>query len=76
MEVRITPDSFRPNTPWASDQDDYVIVARDPEATHVAVTWSLTEGGNDDVTGGDLEITTGAVIDASQLLKRTFLDEE
>ncbi|MGD6741874.1 hypothetical protein ACOKM3_08550 [Streptomyces sp. BH106] len=30
-EVVLTPESFRPNAPWASDQDDYVVIARDPQ---------------------------------------------
>lgn len=31
-EVVLTPESFRPNVPWTSEQDDYVIVSRDPKA--------------------------------------------
>lgn len=29
-EVVLTPESFRPNVLWMSDQDDYVIIAKDP----------------------------------------------
>ncbi|MGC7101626.1 hypothetical protein ACPZ19_43715 [Amycolatopsis lurida] len=29
-EVTLTPESLRPNVEWRTDQDDYVIVARDP----------------------------------------------
>jgi hypothetical protein len=61
-EVVLTPDSFRPNVTWTSDQDDYVILARDPQAASVSVTWVLTEDGNDAVTSGEFEVTTADLI--------------
>lgn len=48
-EVVLTPESFRPNVPWMSDQDDYVILLRDPHASSVKISWILTEDGNDAV---------------------------
>lgn len=75
VEVTLTPESFRPNTPWTSDLDDYVIVARDLEASTVSVTWTLTEDGNDDVTSGEFEVFTGEVADARELFKELFLKE-
>lgn len=75
-EVVLTPESFRPNVPWMSDQDDYVIVARDPQASSVKVTWVLTEDSNDAVTRGELRVPTGELIDAADLFKAVFLKEE
>lgn len=75
-EVVLTPDSFRPNVPWMSDQDDYVILARDPQARLVSVTWVLTEDGNDAVTRGEVEVTTAELIDAADLFKTAFFKDE
>lgn len=74
VEVTLTPDSFRPNVAWRTDQDDYVVVCRDPEATSVRLTWVLTEDGNDATTRGELEVAPGSVIDAGELFKSSFLD--
>ncbi len=75
-EVVLTPESFRPNVPWMSDQDDYVIVASDPQASSVMVSWVLTEDSNDAVTSGELRVPTGELIDAANLFKTVFLKEE
>lgn len=74
-EVVLTPESFRPNVPWTSDQDDYVILARDPQAASVTVTWVLTEDANDAVTSGKFEVTTAEPVDAADLLKTAFLKD-
>jgi hypothetical protein len=71
-EVILTPESFRPNVPWVSDCDGYVLVIRDPQATAVNVTWVLTEEGNDTATTGELEITPGALMDAADLIRASF----
>ncbi|XRQ08872.1 hypothetical protein ACN3XK_72380 [Actinomadura welshii] len=73
-EVVLTPESFRPNVPWTSDQDDYVIVTRDSQASSVEVTWVLTEDGNDAVTSGEFQVPTGELIDAADLFKAVFLN--
>lgn len=70
-----TPESFRPNVSWTSDQDDYVILARDPQAASVSVTWVLTEDGNDAVTMGELEVTTAALVDATDLFQTAFVTD-
>lgn len=75
-EVVLTPESFRPNVPWMSDRDDYVILAKDPQAASVAVTWVLTEDGNDAVTRGELQVPTADLIDAADLFKSTFFPAE
>ncbi|WP_206064631.1 hypothetical protein [Kocuria sediminis] len=75
-EVVLTPESFRPNVPWTSDQDDYVILARDPQARSVTVTWVLTEDGNDAVTSGELRVPTASLIDATDLFTAVFLEED
>lgn len=74
VEVTLTPESFRPNVPWMSD-DDYVILARDSQASAVAVTWILTKDGNDTVTRGELEVATGELTDAADLLKAVFFQD-
>ncbi|MEV5602270.1 hypothetical protein AB0L33_12615 [Streptomyces sp. NPDC052299] len=71
-EVTLTPESFRPNVSWMSNQDDYVIIARDPQASTVEVSWKLTEDGNDAVTSGDLRVPTEPLIDAADLLEAVF----
>lgn len=75
VEVILTSNSFRPNVPWTSDQDDYVILVRNPQAQTVAVTWVLTEEGNDATTTGELEITPGDRADAADLFKVAFLND-
>lgn len=37
-EVVLTPESFRTNVPWTSDQHAYVTLAKDPQTTSVSVT--------------------------------------
>lgn len=75
-EVALTPGSFRPNAPWTSDQDDYVVLARDPQASSVYVTWVLTEDGNDAVTTGEFRLPTAELIDAADLLKAMYVRED
>ncbi len=70
--VTLTPESFRPNAPWASDQDDYVLLARDPAAASVSVSVVLTEDGNDVVTEGALQVPTREPIDAGELYRDLF----
>lgn len=75
VEVVLTPESFRPNVPWVSDQDDYVLLARNPQAQTVAVTWVLTEDGNNATTTGELKIAAGDLAAAADLLKASFFDD-
>lgn len=75
-EVVLTPESFRPNAPWTSDQDDYVILAKDPQAASISVTWVLTEDGSDAVTRGELQVATADLVDAADLFKAAFFPEE
>lgn len=74
-EIALTPESFRPNVPWSSDQDDYVIVARNPGASSVEVSWILTEDGNDTVTTGEFLVPTKELVDAADLFKSVFFDQ-
>lgn len=73
VEITITPESFRPNVPWTSDQDDYVLLVRDPQTTTASLTWVLTEDGNDTTVKGELEVVVGELVDAADLLTATFL---
>jgi len=75
VEVHLTPDSFRPNSPWASDGDDFVLLARDLHAQEVTATWFLTEDGNDATTTGELRIALGEVQDAGNLVVASFFGE-
>lgn len=75
-EVTLTPKSFRPNVPWESDQDDYVLVARDPHADSIRVSWVLTEEGNDATTRGEFEVPTSDLLDAADLFEASFLTDE
>ena len=71
-EVALTPESFRPNTQWTSDQDDYVLLAREAQASSVLVTWVLTEDGNDAATSGEFRVPTANLVDASDLFEAMF----
>ncbi|MFD6888740.1 hypothetical protein [Streptomyces sp. NPDC059957] len=75
-EVVLAPESFRPNVPWTSDQDDYVIISQDPQASSVEVSWKLTEDGNDAVTSGELRVPTDPLIDAADLFESVFLSAD
>lgn len=75
VEVVHTPESLRPDSAWSSDQDDYVVVARDPQASTVSVTWVLTEEGSDTVTRGELLVPTREIVDAGDLLREVFSPE-
>lgn len=75
-EVVLTPESFRPNVPWTSGQEDYVIIARDPQASSVEVSWKLTEDGNDAVTSGELRVPTEPLVDAADLFNSVFLNTD
>ncbi|MFJ2648122.1 hypothetical protein ACIO1C_15470 [Streptomyces sp. NPDC087420] len=75
-EVVLTPESFRPNVLWTSDQDDYVIIAKDSHASSVEVSWELTEDGNDAVTSGELRVPTELLVDAADLFKSVFLSTD
>lgn len=72
VEVVLTPESFRPNVPWTSDHDDFVLLARDLAAPTVAVSWVLTEEGNDATTTGVFDVVTSDPVDALDLVKTTF----
>ena len=73
VEVVLTPESFRPNVAWTSDEDDYVLVTRVPQAEAVAVTWVLTEDGNDVVTTGEFNIEPAELVEAPELFNRSFV---
>ena len=75
VEVILTPKSFRPNVPWVSDQEDYVLLARNPQAPVVTVTWVLTEDSNDATTMGELQIDPGDPADAADLLRASFFND-
>ena len=75
-EIVLTPESLRPNDPWTSDRDDYVLVARDPEASSVQVSWVLTEDGSDAVTTGEFIVPTAELVDAANLFESVFFVEK
>lgn len=75
--VVLTPESFRPNAPWVSEHDDYVLVARDDQASFAVVTWELlTEDGSDVVTCGEFNAPTSKYLDAADLIQKVFFDED
>jgi hypothetical protein len=74
--VTIAPESFRPDTPWSTDLDDHVVVARDPEASAVVVTWALTEAGSDKRSTGGCEVSTDEPLDGVDLVKRLIGKDE
>ncbi|UJW32682.1 hypothetical protein L3Q67_02495 [Saccharothrix sp. AJ9571] len=64
---------MRPNVEWRTDQGDYVLVARDPQATSVRVTWVLTEDSSDLTTQGEMAVPAGPLVDAAELVTTAFL---
>lgn len=66
-KVLFTPDSFRPNEPWETDLDDYVLISRDPNAKSIKVTWTLTEEDNDDEITGEFQVSTAELISIKEL---------
>lgn len=76
VEVALTPESLRPDSTWSSDEDDYTIVARDPDAATVTVSWVLTEEGSDLVTRGEMLVPTTETVDAADLVQRTIFTTE
>lgn len=70
--VTLTPESFRPNVPWSSGQDDYVLLIRDEHATVVNVSWVLTEDGNDQPAVGALTASPTDLGDAASLFLAAF----
>lgn len=75
-EVVLTSELFRPNVTWTSDQGDYVIIVRDPQASSLEVSWEPTEDGNDAVTRGEFRVPTEPLVDAADLLKAVFLSTD
>lgn len=72
--IVLTPDSFRPDTPWQSEAFEVVLLARDPEVESISVSWNLTEANSDEVTKGNFTISTSTKIDGLRLFKRVFLN--
>lgn len=73
-EIILILESLRPEGTWSSDQDDYVIVARNPEVADVEVSWTLTEDGSDDVTTGSFRVPTQELSEGRELFKSAFFD--
>ncbi|MFG2942539.1 hypothetical protein [Streptomyces sp. NPDC048282] len=53
-----------------------MIIARDPQASSVEVSWKPTEDGNDAVTSGELRVPTEPLADAADLFKSIFLSTD
>jgi hypothetical protein len=75
-EVTLSLDSLRPEGSWSSNQDDYVIVARNPEAADVEVSWTLTEDGSDDVTTDTFQVFTQELSEGRELFISAFFPEQ
>lgn len=73
--VILTPESLRPDVPWTTDRDDYVLIARDQQADTIEVSWTLTEDGSDATTAGSFQVSTAALVDAADLYTSAFLSE-
>jgi hypothetical protein len=66
-KILLTPDSFRPNEPWETDLDDYVLISKDPNAKSIQVTWTLTEEHNNEETTGEFQVSTAELISIKEL---------
>lgn len=75
-EITLSLDSLRPEGTWESEQDDYVIVARDPKASDVEVSWTLTEDGSDDVTTDTSRVPTQELSEGRELFISAFSAEK
>ncbi len=52
-----------------------MLLARNPQAPVVTVTWVLTEDSNDATTMGELQIDPGDLADAADLLRALFFND-
>lgn len=68
-------DSLRPDSLWRADSDDFVVMARDPEAQAVTLSWRLTERGSDDQWTGEQEVATEAPRNALEVFKDRVLSK-
>jgi hypothetical protein len=49
VEITLTPEPFRPNVPWTSELDDYVLLARDPAVEFSDCDVGAHRGRHDEV---------------------------
>ncbi|MFC4225421.1 hypothetical protein [Lysinibacter cavernae] len=66
--VTFTPDSLRPDQPFAS-ADDITLIANNPNAETIQVRWTLTEDKNDQAVTDEFELATGALMSRDTLLR-------
>lgn len=71
-EVVLRPESLRPNRPWSSGSEEFVLLARDQDASSVDVAWVLTEAGSDQVVRGTASLATTEVVPAQRLVRQHF----
>ena len=74
VEVRLTPEALRPETPWSPTRPDLVVIARNPDADELRVTWSLTAKGINDRLTGEATLRVDRDMGARSLLV-TYLNK-
>jgi hypothetical protein len=58
--------------PWSSEPVDYAVIALDPDARSVYVTWALWGESDTAAQRGELLVPTQEPVNASDLLQRAF----
>ncbi|MDO4259831.1 MAG: hypothetical protein Q4C87_09975 [Actinomycetaceae bacterium] len=73
--VVLTPESFRPDSPWVSENDNYVLVTRRSNMEKVRITWRLTEANSDKLTEGEFIIDSITSVNMPSQFRRIMTDE-
>lgn len=72
LQVVIELDSLRPKTPWVSDGDDFVLIAR---ASEVVADWRITARGHHQSFEGNFPVRVAQQHDFNSLLDLTDDDK-
>ncbi len=70
LVITLTPKHLRPNSPWTSERDEFVVVSLDPEATQLDLEWSLTATNLSDRHDGHAQLPAKRVLDLRELFQQ------
>lgn len=68
VTLTLTPDAFRPDARWSTDDDELCLLALD-DGPSIRVTWTLTEEGVDAPVRGEFDLAVAAAVDARDLTR-------
>lgn len=70
LVITLTPKHLRPNSPWTSERDEFVVVSSHPEATQMDLEWSLTATNLSDRHDGHAQLPARRVLDLRELFQQ------